>query len=295
MEYQCPVCESTSRDFNMHYRQCIECGLLFAPDGKNSPDLFTEAYSGHISESNMAGFSDRMVRAKALHGLTAPKTALSTSAHQEALEFIKTRLAPGSCVLDVGCSTGIFMINLRNAGYKALGCDIAKAPVDFLKAQGFDVYLGSVDEYPQEWPEPAAVTSFFVLHHIENPVEFLRQIHSRFPRSLIIISEYYDIGVNFELPQMKPPRTITIWTPESLQKLFAKAGYPNLMVKKTRSLSSEINMPLAGRAYARWRRFIPTWAVSLYFAARRALFSPYALWLRLRTRSFSLLAIAEPE
>lgn len=279
----------------MYYRQCTECGLLFAPDGKNSPDLFTEAYNGHISGSNMAGFSDRMVRAKALHSLTIPQTALSTSAHQEALEFIKSRLAPGSYILDVGCSTGIFMINLKNAGFNALGCDIAKAPVDFLKTQGFSVYLGSIDEYPQEWPEPAVVTSFFVLHHIENPVEFLKQIHSKFPRSLIIISEYYDKGINFKLPQMKPPRTITLWTPESLQKLFAKAGYTNSMVKTTKSLASEVNMPLAGKTYARWRRFIPTFIVSFYFVSRRVLFSPYALWLRLRTRSFSLLAIAEPK
>ena len=295
MQYECPVCESASRQFNKYYRKCVACDLIFAPDRKTDPNLFTEAYLGHVSEAAMTAFADRMIRAPSLHHLSEPKAALTISAHQEALEILNTRLSPGSHVLDIGCSTGVFLRALRKAGFKPLGCDIAKAPVDFLKAQHYDVYAGSIDEYPPQWPEPEAVTSFFVIHHLENPVEFLNKIRAKFPRSLIIISEYYDKGVGFRSPQTKPPRTLTVWNPKSLHQLLIKVGYKKIISRQTKALPSELTIPLARKTYGTLHRLIPTFAVELYFTARRVLFWPYAFWLRLLGHSYAVLAVAEPD
>lgn len=294
MQHLCPVCESTGQKFNQYYIQCRACGLLFAPDRKCDPDLFSEAYAGHKSEAAMEAFASRMQLAPLLHRAPVARAVLSTSAHQEALEFLKAQLAPGSYVLDLGCGPGRFLRVLREAGFRALGCDIARAPVEFLQSQGFQVYLGSVDEYPHHWPKPKAVTSFFVLHHVENPVEFLKGLHSRFPRSVILIAEYYDKGVNLELPQSRPPRTLTIWTPKALQLALTKAGYQKIIIKPTKSVPSEVSMPGAQKVYISLRRFIPLPVLTFYFMAKRLLW-PYALWLRLRGHGFAVLGIAEPD
>lgn len=243
----------------------------------------------------MEAFSRRMQIAPSLHRVLVSRPILSTSAHQEALEFLKACLNPGSYVLDVGCSTGIFLRALTEAGFRALGCDIARQPVEFLKARGFQVYLGSVDdEYPHDWPEPAAVTSFFVLHHVEDPVKFLQALRSRFPRSVILIAEYYDMGVNLKLPQCRPPRTLTIWNCKALQLALEKAGYEKVTVRPTKHLPSEHSIPGAAKVGVGLRRLIPSQAFLFYYLAKRLLW-PYALWLRLRHRSFALLGIGEPQ
>jgi hypothetical protein len=185
---------------------------------------------------------------------------------------------------------------LEEAGFQALGCDIACPPVEFLKTQGYRAYVGSVDdEYPEDWPEPAVVTNFFVIHHVEDPVKFLQSLRSRFPRSTLMIAEYFDKGVNLRLPQCRPPRTLSVWNTESLKLALEKAGYRSVTVGPTRFLPSEVPMRGVQQLGVRLDRFLPSRAYWAYYLVKRLVFWPYSLWLRLRRRSFVVLGVAEPQ
>ena len=298
----CPVCGADSRhaypapDWG-EMRACVECGLIFAqPMTLPMPpaDLYSAAYSGGVTFSGMTEFNKRLMVAGSLHSTTTPGLTLWSSAHQESLKFLKKRFANGTRILDVGCGNGLFLNAMRSAGFEGLGCDVAKPVVEFLQSKGFTVCHGSVDDCSFDGPEPSAVTSFFVLHHIPDPMGFLSTIRKRFPRSTLMISEYYDLGVDLTSPNSLPPRTLSLWTPEALRLALEKAGYSSVSVMPTKFAAREISIPGVQGAYARLHNVTPSFLLTLYFMAKRIVFWPLVLYRRVTGRSLAILAIAEP-
>lgn len=298
----CPVCGEPSRHAYSapnwgEMRSCLKCGLIFAqPMALAVPpaELYSGAYSGRVPVSGMTEFNKRLMLANSLHGTPIPSLALWSSAYQESLKFLKKRFAKGTQILDIGCGTGLFLKALQAGGFEAVGCDVASPVVEFLRSQGFTVYQGSVHDCSFEGLKPAAVTSFFVLHHIADPIGFLSTILLKFPQSTLVISEYYDLGVDLTSPNSLPPRTLSLWTPEALRLALKKAGYSRVSVMPTKFAASEVSVPGAQGTYTRLRNVIPSHLLPLYFQAKKIVFWPLALHWRIRGRCTSILGIAEP-
>lgn len=302
----CPVCGGASRHACPapgwgEMRSCVKCGLVFAQPmalPTSSAELFSAAYSGGVTASGMAGYNTRLTVAGSLHNVPISDIALWSFTHQEALKFLKRRFAKGTRILDVGCSTGLFLKALRSAGFEAVGCDVAYPVVEFLRSQGFTVYHGSADDCPLDAPAPAAITCFVVLHHIPDPLRFLTSIRSRFPRSVLIISENF-LGLKPDParprnPRSLPPRTLTEWSCDSLRLALEKAGYSRISVMPTKWVATEISVPGVQSAYIRLHNVIPSYLLVLYFLVKRIAFWPLALRHRIGGRSRFILAIADP-
>ena len=88
------------------------------------------------------------------------------------------RHCQGGAVLDVGCSTGAFLFQLRqrfSGSYDILGTDVSGPPLDYAESRGVPVVRG--DFVSGSLPEGKfdAVTFWAVLEHLAEPKSFLQK------------------------------------------------------------------------------------------------------------------------
>jgi FkbM family methyltransferase len=230
----CPVCASTSKPHMPvrrwgELRRCSSCGLIFAHpmDLAATPQqLFGQAYSGNEARAGMEMFHQRLAwRADLLTGGAGVSQAMAP-AHRRALAHIQEAIPPGELIADIGCGSGLFLEAVSRAGYAAAGVEVAEPAVAFLSRAGYKVFHGTMEEVPEGWADPAICTSFFVLHHVSSPVDFLRAIRRKFPRAALILTEHY-FGPNPKrlLNLNLPPRRLTLWNQQALRQALESAGF----------------------------------------------------------------------
>jgi len=80
-------------------------------------------------------------------------------------------------LLDVGCSSGVFLQSARDAGFRAQGVEPAPRAAATARASGVEVCCGTLDEarFPQHRFD--AITLFEVIEHLASPLALLRECH----------------------------------------------------------------------------------------------------------------------
>ncbi len=282
----CPVCGSTSLPHRPvrqwgELRLCTSCGLIFANPlalSHTPQELFSRAYSGKEARAGMEMFHHRLQwRADLLAGRAAPAPALA-NAQRRALDYLRRALPPGELVLDIGCGSGLFLETVRQAGYAVAGIEVAEPAALFLKQTGYRVFHGTVEEAPDGWADPALCTSFFVLHHVSDPIGFLQTIRRKYPRAPLVLTEHY-LGTdpNKLAPLNLPPRRLTIWNQDSMRLALEKAGFA---VETVELVPHEPYHPLLDgsltRLYCALRGVIPARVrpllIAVYLGAQRLVF-----------------------
>jgi SAM-dependent methyltransferase len=233
-EMDCPVCGERSEPQIAvpgwgEMRRCLSCGLIYASPMRlpGTPhELFSRAYKGQVEVAGMRMFRQRLLwRADLLQDGSTTEAALN-SVHRRALAYIRQHFPPASLVLDIGCGTGSFLAACRRLGYSTAGLEVAGPAVELLHRKGYRVFHGTIEQLPQGWADPDICVSFSVLHHVEEPLRFLKGIRVKFGRAPLIISEHYFGESPRRLSHLNlPPRRLSAWTPRSLQLALEKAGY----------------------------------------------------------------------
>lgn len=243
----CPVCGAAAQPApeigaGLYFR-CPRCGLHFCDAHGVPHDLFTQAYRGKVADASMDEFQFRARYLAPLQHtdfLASPPIRLS-------LRWLVRHAAPRSTVLDVGCGWGMMLRALRARGFRAVGLDVAQPVAEILSWQGFRVHVGPVESYPPSLPEPDYVTCNFVLHHIADPVAFLRNVAERFPRApLLIVEGLYPNWMSGQIPQpaIAYPRDLTVWNSRALSTALARAGCLRHELRHPPPSPGDVQLPL---------------------------------------------------
>lgn len=81
-------------------------------------------------------------------------------------------------LLDIGCGVGIFLQQVKEIGWNALGIDMSRAAVTYARSHGLDVRLGKIEEVTFNPRSFDVITLFQTIEHIEDPLKILKKAYS---------------------------------------------------------------------------------------------------------------------
>ena len=93
--------------------------------------------------------------------------------HQRSL----ANLRAGQDLLEIGCGRGAYLKKVEAKGAKALGVELNSNAAEYARRHGLNVVETDIYDAPAEWAGAFDVVSTFqVLEHVPNPVEFCRRL-----------------------------------------------------------------------------------------------------------------------
>jgi SAM-dependent methyltransferase len=170
-------------------------------------------------------------------------------------------------LLDVGCGYGGFVALMRDRGWDAEGVDPSPVTVAAASAKGIPVRLGTLDEFSDSGASYRAITMFYVLEHLFDPMSALRKVFAllepggvlllRVPDTTPIVRLLSPFGLGDGL--YDPPFHLFDFPPRVLARMLAEAGFG-----KIRTFPGRNTIP---------PRIAPRLATMLFGALARGLFA----------------------
>lgn len=162
---RCPVCnqQTTHPLFSkgdLHVVQCTHCSMVYT-----SPipqELATGVYYDRIGKPFYCS-PDKL------------ESDYSPVRFERELRIFR-KYCPSGDVLDVGCSTGAFLYQIRTrwpANYRVLGNDVASAALDYADQKGVPVLRASFLEHDFKGRHFDVITFWAVMEHLAEPEKFL--------------------------------------------------------------------------------------------------------------------------
>jgi SAM-dependent methyltransferase len=170
-------------------------------------------------------------------------------------------------LLDVGCGYGGFVSLMRDRGWDAEGIDPSPATVAAASAKGIPVRLETLDEFSRSGAAYRAITMFYVLEHLYNPISALRKVFAllepggvllvRVPDTTPIVRLLSPFGLGDGL--YDPPFHLFDFPPRVLTMMLAEAGFGKIRTFPGRNTTPP--------------RIAPRLATMLFGALARCLFA----------------------
>jgi SAM-dependent methyltransferase len=136
-------------------------------------------------------------------------------------------------LLDVGCGFGGFVDLMRKRGWDAEGVDPSPSVVEAGERKGRRIRQGTLERLPMERGPYDAVTMFYVLEHLSDPMGALRKVFRllvpggtlliRVPHTTPIVRLLAPLGLGGEL--YDPPFHLYDFTPAVLQEMLRRTGF----------------------------------------------------------------------
>ncbi len=136
-------------------------------------------------------------------------------------------------LLDVGCGFGAFVATMRERGWDAEGVDPSPAVVNAAASKGRPVRLGTLEGLHGERGAYDALTMFYVLEHLPDPMGALRKAFDlltpggtllvRVPHTTPIVRLLAPLGLGGAL--YDPPFHLYDFSPAVLRKILRRTGF----------------------------------------------------------------------
>jgi ADP-heptose:LPS heptosyltransferase/2-polyprenyl-3-methyl-5-hydroxy-6-metoxy-1,4-benzoquinol methylase len=243
---KCPVCEysgefplfeviNQSRMF-----ECPSCGLQFSYPIKmaNYEEFYRGEYQGLLQFTQIPYTSYKHVEdenKERIKWLKLPRFTV--------LQAILDRVPKGK-LLDVGCSTGFFLLIAKKFGFDVYGMEASSEAVEVAK-RNFKLKVAQAltfDELPEDFKGPYKVVSALeVLEHVEEPMKFLQGIYELLEDDegylLLSCPPFYKFE-NLAKGYRKfkwwygdyPPNHLTRWKPWTLFYALKRAGFSQVYI-----------------------------------------------------------------
>jgi 2-polyprenyl-3-methyl-5-hydroxy-6-metoxy-1,4-benzoquinol methylase len=204
--------------------RCAGCGLAYI-DNPPTPERLSEIYSAS------ANYHDE------LHDPQSAAFARMSGVAQRHLDIVRKR-SSGGRLLDVGCSTGLFLDKAHQAGFDGTGVEFSAESAGFARAQfGLSVTTGSIHDITNVRDSFDIVTMFDVIEHVPDPIADMRVAYDLLkPGGLFILSTPNIDGLFPRLsyplakmlaywPHPEPPHHLYQFSVRTLGGMLRKSGF----------------------------------------------------------------------
>jgi 2-polyprenyl-3-methyl-5-hydroxy-6-metoxy-1,4-benzoquinol methylase len=149
--------------------------------------------------------------------------------YQRELRMFRAFVKSGR-VLDVGCSSGGFLINLSKrfpGNYKTLGVDASGPALDYAESRGVAVRRGSFLEMDFQADRFQAITFWAVLEHLAEPTRYLGKAASLLESGghcFVLVPNMNSLAVRFLGSRYRYiyPEHLNYFTADTLRKIAGK-------------------------------------------------------------------------
>jgi SAM-dependent methyltransferase len=228
-----------------HVVRCASCALAFLnprPNGEELGHYYPLEYQTSLRDYHFN--QDRMMQA-----------GLGLWLRRRTPTFV-----PGGRLLDIGCSGGGYLLEMRKLGWEVHGVEM-DPDVPRFKELGIDVRSGLAETAMAEFPDGHfdVVTAWHVLEHVFDPSRVLAEAHRILKpggRLMLEVPNFSSAGRclfrTYWFP-LELPRHLYHFTPKTLEALLRKAGFEEATVRGVPSaLSITLSLQLI------WNRWTGT-------------------------------------
>ena len=213
-------CIATQR--GLRIVRCRTCGLVFVNPRPLADEMASLYADYHARDGGNQASWDRL---------------MGRIFRESADLLCATRKMSGSArVLDVGCGFGGFVDLMRKRGWDAEGVDPSPAAVEAATQKGREVRLGRLEELQVDQGSYDAVTMFYVLEHLPDPMGALRKAFDllvpggtlliRVPHTTPIVRLLAPAGLGGEL--YDPPFHLYDFSPTVLREMLRRIGFADV-------------------------------------------------------------------
>ena len=233
-----------------HFWKCDACRIiyLFPPlSDKEELRFYIKEFEGYME--NRAG-QDKDWSSPENHFIANQQEV------RRRIPSLEPYIKKGKKILEIGCSSGFMLSALKDKGAEVYGIDPSEGFIDYVKSKGINVYK-SIEELQQKHDLSFdLIIHYYVLEHIRNPDEFIKQY-------MMLLDE--GGKMIFEVPCASDPLVELYKVPafdrfywsvahhwyfnrESLTKILEKIGYRfELFPEQRYDLSNHITWMLEGK------------------------------------------------
>jgi 2-polyprenyl-3-methyl-5-hydroxy-6-metoxy-1,4-benzoquinol methylase len=224
----CPACASSATKDLMVYgghqlRICNHCEFVFTAQRNFATSPYEDTPSGK------AAYQSRIKAAERTHRGELGFRDLWWF-QRKALKWLHTRLGTGR-LLDIGSGPGAMLMVARQLyGFDVQGVEPVAIAVESAIKFGVPTFYGTLQDYAKEKPGKFdAISSFEVLEHVADPVEFLQTANQLLKPNAILILSMPNLDDPYCLQQQiaptMPPPHINFFSRRSLKVLLDRAGF----------------------------------------------------------------------
>ncbi len=224
LQIACPLCQGTRSRFEARrgahrlYR-CVMCDLVYADSLIVPETLYETAY-------DTPDHSYRTYHSQA-EASAAGRAHVAWAWRQF---FKRSSAKAGHTLLDIGCSTGSFLLVAKKRGWSVMGTDLSKTAAGIAaELVGAPTWALPIERAPIPPGSLDAITTWEVIEHVAKPLDFMRTIFSLIrPGGAVALST-----PNWQSPWERastqpirhPPYHVTYWTPQTIGRLLEATGF----------------------------------------------------------------------
>jgi 2-polyprenyl-3-methyl-5-hydroxy-6-metoxy-1,4-benzoquinol methylase len=137
-------------------------------------------------------------------------------------------------LLDVGAGFGFFLSEMKRRDWEVMGVEISQKGMDYARdVLGVKIYPGPLEKvaFPENYFD--AVTAFYVIEHLPNPMAFIKECHRvlrpggvlllRYPHTTPIKKLLRLFGIENRLYDL--PAHLSDFSPEIIQRCLEKVEF----------------------------------------------------------------------
>ncbi|MFH1996320.1 MAG: class I SAM-dependent methyltransferase [Candidatus Omnitrophota bacterium] len=200
--------------------RCKTCGLVFVnprPSQEKIERQYAEEYHRSCLFEQFPGTDEE--KEAAIHRYDAP-----------AENLVKV-FGTGKRLLEIGCSAGFLLANMKRRGWEVTGLDVSEWAATYAREKlGVPCYVGTV-ESASLTGQYDLIILFHTIEHFSDPLGSLKKIGSLFARDggLVIkspnVASFDRIWHGKRWMGLHPPFDLYYFSPASYKKMLKKAGF----------------------------------------------------------------------